>query len=147
MEAGVSGLLKADVRSGSLQVDRVRNLVLTGHRSDVVVSRVERLSRLEMSDGTLSLDLAAIRHNPTLQLAGHCRAEVGISQPCVVVPEGPPALIDYSVDVSGCELRVPGQPLRPSRSRLILRQPPSDRADGEDGRGRDVGGHGTAVQR
>lgn len=117
--AGVSGLLKADVRDGSLQADRVRNLALDGARSEIVVGQVERVSRLEVSDGKLSLDLAAIRQNPTLQLAGEARAEVWLPQPCVVHPEGPPALIDSSVEVSGCELRIPGQPLRPSRSRLI----------------------------
>lgn len=117
--SGIARNLEAEVNDATLRAENVERLGLTGARSEVWAAGIERLTRLELSDPELDLDLAAIAHDPTLKLSGTGRAAVRLAAPCRVRIEGREALDGGRIEVTGCELRIPGQPLSSSRSHLI----------------------------
>ena len=107
----VGGALASELEDAFLEADGVGQLALTAARSRVVARRVRHLTRLEATDSELDLDLEAIR-SPFLKLLGTSRASVRLTTPCLVQLQGPAAMVDRQVRLTGCDLLVPGQRLR-----------------------------------
>lgn len=108
----VTGQLRVEVQDGRLEADRIAHLTLSGARAEIQASRVQQLTRLEVTDSELDLDLTTVAHDPTIHLRGRSSARLQLSSPCVVKVVGPEALVGHDVWVSGCDLRAPGQPTR-----------------------------------
>ena len=115
---GVGGELRAELEDAALDADGVFRLVLTAVRSRATVRGIERLARLEATDADLDLDLSALVHSPSLQLRGASRATVLLPTPCLVRPQGPSAMLDDRIRITGCDLLLPGQRMR-DREALI----------------------------
>ena len=121
--AGVIGGVEATVTDSRLHVERVDQLTLTGTGAEVSVQDVERAERLELRDSQLSLDLRAGRAEPTLDLNGPSYADVRLKAPCVV--QLTTASSETGIDVTGCELRTPGQSVPRRQDRLRYGEAPS----------------------
>ena len=115
----VAKKLTAQVDDARLVVDGSGRLLLTGSGAEVEASRVERLVKLQMSDSQLFLDLTEVTQLSAVSLQGTGRAEMTLPMPCRVRIEGSQGLVSERIDVTGCELRIPGQPDSSSHSRLI----------------------------
>ncbi len=114
----VAGKVQAEVNDAELTAERIGQLSLTGVRSEVDVGAVARLLRLEMTDSNLALDLTSTPHSSALKLLGEGRTAVRLPAPCIVRIAGPSAA-GRSVDVTGCDLRLPDPAQRTLRSRFI----------------------------
>jgi hypothetical protein len=117
--ADVAGQIKVEANDAELRAERCGNLLLTGARSRVDVAGVDRLAQLEMTDTSLVLDLTSSRSNTSLKLLGTGRAVVRLPAPCVVRLAGPAGSEGAAVDVTGCDLHLPGRPGRPAEGRLF----------------------------
>ncbi len=111
--------LEAEVNDAQLRADEIGRLALTGARSEIYASGIERVAKLEMSDSELELDLRRIARNVSLGLRGTGRTRIRLPTPCRVRIDGPRALASDRIDVTGCELRLPGQPVSSAKGRLI----------------------------
>ena len=103
------GGLDTAVADSRLEVDGINRWVLTGARAEVVASRVAWLPPLQISDSELELDLRETQNYPKLKLLGSGRTRIQLSTPCIVRIAGPETQVDSQVEVTSCELRLPGQ--------------------------------------
>ena len=111
--------LDAEVADGSLSVAGVRRLTLQSERSDIDISGVRILQRLAAVDSSLTADLTELASGPNLDLAGNSDATFWLRTPCVVAVRTDDPDRASQVRVTSCDLRMPGQPIRATRSRLI----------------------------
>lgn len=114
----VSGQIKVELYDAELSALRAGNLILSGARSTVDVAEVERLAQVEMTDSNLILDLTSSANSAFLKLLGTGRTVARLAAPCTVRITGP-AADGSAVDVSGCDLHLPGQPDRSVGGRLV----------------------------
>ncbi len=115
----VSGDLVAEIEDSQLRADGIARLKLTGTRSQIQASGVMKLLRLQVSDSELDLDLATLAQHTSWKLSGTGRAAVRLPTPCRVKIDGPRDLLGDQIEVSGCELRVPGQPAQSKKEWFI----------------------------
>ncbi|MCP4662717.1 MAG: hypothetical protein GY856_45570 [bacterium] len=108
----VAGQLQVAVHDGRLGADRIARLMLSGARAEIRASQIQRLTKLEVMDSEVDLDLTTVVHDPAIHLRGASSARLQLSSPCVVKVVGPKVLVGHDVWVSGCDLRAPGQPTR-----------------------------------
>ena len=111
--------IQVEVEDGQITADRIVKLRLNGTRAQVQASEVEKLPWLEMSDSDLDLDLGTMNQNASWTLSGAGWARVQLPTPCKVKVEGSRDLVGDQIDVSGCELDLPGQPGRSKHQHLI----------------------------
>ncbi len=101
--------LKAELTDAFLETDGIGQLALTATRSQIVARRVGLLYKSEVTDSELDLDLESNAQKPSLKLSGTSRATVRLAIPCLVQLQGPAAMVDRQVRLTGCDLLVPGQ--------------------------------------
>ncbi len=99
----VRGQLTAAIRGGRLEIDGVQRLDLVATDAEIVAGRLESLTKAEITDSQLDLDLSELRHDPGLTLRGSTDARVRLSTPCSVkLAEA--RLLRGGTDVTGCDL-------------------------------------------
>ncbi len=115
----LGGALKAELADAFLEADGVGLLTLTAERSRIAARRVGPVYKCEVTDSELDLDLESNAQKPSLKLSGTSRATVRLATPCLVQLQGPAAMVDRQVRLTGCDLLVPGQ--RMGGRKAILR--------------------------
>ncbi len=100
----VVGQLSAEVRRGSLEVDDVQRLELVARGAEIVASRLETLTKAEITSSQVDLDLQGLKHNPNLTLMGSTQARVRMHTPCSV-KTGAGRLFTADITVSGCDVQ------------------------------------------
>ena len=120
-EATISdiGHLTAELTESTLRLERAKQVKLSGSIAEVFVQEIEHLAPLRMSDSVLELDLKGIANRPTLELTGTGSARVTLSLPCVVRKAAVDSGFDANLQVTGCEIRNPGQRIVAARGRLL----------------------------
>ncbi|MDA8016757.1 MAG: DUF4097 domain-containing protein [Thermoanaerobaculia bacterium] len=111
--------LLVKIEDSLLEADDVRRLNLEGTRSELRLSGIKRVERVQLVDSSLTADLSEVRSRVHLELAGQGDATVWLGTPCVVAVRTSDPERAGQVRVVSCDLRLPGQPLRPARNRLI----------------------------
>ncbi len=107
----VTGQVTAELQSAHLELDGVRRLDLVARRSEIVASRLESLTRAEITNSQLDFDLQELKHNPTLTLKGSSDARIRLQAPCSVKM----GMLSTDANVNGCDVQAKGVPVRRKR--------------------------------
>lgn len=119
----VDGPMQLTLTDLSLDLDAVRGLTLQGRGLELTGSGVASIGRVALEASSVDLDLTAVdARRLALRFVGPSDVSLTLPAPCVVqfqsVEEAGSGdeLEVESVDVTGCDLRLPEQPLRSIRT-------------------------------
>ncbi len=107
---GVKGHTRGILSDSKLTFKDLKSIEITATASDTSIVNVPRIVLLDVVSGRLRYESAKIAGQPRISLSDGALAEVLLPQPCIVRGVGPGAVDMGSFDVSGCEIRLPGQP-------------------------------------
>lgn len=112
--------LDLTLSDAAVRADEVQSLKVTGSRAELVGSSIDQIVSFDLADSQVDLDLSRLSRDATLRLAESGDIRLDLPSPCLVrLSSSGDAGPAYPVDVVGCELRLPGQPVGQARRREI----------------------------
>ncbi|MEM9554743.1 MAG: hypothetical protein AAGC60_10825 [Acidobacteriota bacterium] len=113
------GAARLAARDLSLRLDEVQQLSLDGSGLDLSGGSVGRITRLDLAASVVDLDLSSLDPGHLgLRFGASSDVDLRLPVPCVVQMRSDETLESEQIDVTGCDLRMPEQPLRSARSNL-----------------------------
>ncbi|MDA8018207.1 MAG: hypothetical protein MPN21_12240 [Thermoanaerobaculia bacterium] len=120
-EATVSRAQGVDLTVGdsSVRIEDVHSLSVQGTGADFYGSGVGRLGSFELTASQIELDLSATSHPASIRLTGPTDARLDMTSPCMVRVTAATDAPSDPVNVTGCELSMPGQPVGRMRAHIV----------------------------